>query len=206
MGINPNRALGSSCSSISMVAFSRRILSSLCSARYWFTENITSGFSQVGDSSVAARSLIDLDEGQERALYKIEFLSRLLRKSPFWFKGHLLIARELLELGRIEESYCACQTAQRAAQSEPEERLVVPILAANYLATGQFGTAKAILEPLVAGEKGDEEISELLAAAHMGLGERVEAEKILSGLPTAKDGGRNEAVLLYLQKNTKEKE
>ena len=137
----------------------------------------------------------EISPEEERLL----LLSSLVRRFPYWRKGHLFIAELYFRLGNIEQSYSACHTALILYRGAPEVRQLKLLKCRVYLSVGRFKE----VETLLLDGRDEESLSpselEVLAAAYMGLEELGKAERVLGSLSSSDVGGATEAPLRYLK-------
>ena len=110
---------------------------------------------------------------------ELKALQAKLRDYPYWWQGHLRVAKLQIERGEIEAAYAASQAVLQLAGAEKPAFEAKWIIGRCYLAHGDAAKAREILKPLA---HMNAAVLEDIAAAELLLGQSVSARETLSSL------------------------
>jgi tetratricopeptide (TPR) repeat protein len=125
-------------------------------------------------------------------------LRSLLRRFPYWQRGHALLAKSALRDDNVGQAYAAALCCKALAGDDPtlvSEALLV--LAKCHLRRGDWQTALKHLDKALPLKPSDHEIKEEAAAAHMLAGNYTEALKLLSSIPETRISAEGKAALQF---------
>jgi len=114
---------------------------------------------------------------------ELEGLQAKLRNYPYWWRGHLRVAKLQIERGEIEAAYAASQAVLQLAGAEKPAWEAKWIIGRCYLAHVEAAKAKEILQPLAPINAA---VLEDIAAAELLLGDSASARETLSSLASEK--------------------
>ncbi len=111
-----------------------------------------------------------------------EIKSRL-RHTPFWFRGHRLLAELGIEQRELGIAYAAAQALQVLARSAQDQARAKGLLGICHLRMGSIARAVSILEEATSALPTDAGLLEELAAAYIAGDQKDRAKAILERIP-----------------------
>jgi tetratricopeptide (TPR) repeat protein len=130
-------------------------------------------------------------------------LRSLLRRFPYWQRGHTLLAESALRHDNVGQAYAAALCCKALAGEDSTliaEALLT--LARCHLRRGDWQTALHHLEKALPLNPSNYEINEEAAAAHMLAGNYLEALKLLSSIPETRISAEGKAALQFARSKT----
>ncbi|MBX7143386.1 MAG: hypothetical protein K1X79_02965 [Oligoflexia bacterium] len=133
--------------------------------------------------------------------WKLDTLRRILRRVPFWGRGHLMLARLALARRDVSTAYASAQAALVLLR-RPEDRAYTQlVLGRCYLQRGQLETALQALNLVPFEGVWETEAREEMAAVLLALQRPQEAAAVLEGIPAGRRSQSAEAALRYATKH-----
>lgn len=127
----------------------------------------------------------------------------LLRRFPFWARGHLALAEIALEIENIALAYSSALSYQLLQGGDPgRSREALAILGQCFLKRGDSQRALEHLLHAQALGLRSPRIAEDIAAAHLLRGAYSEAHEILSQIPASKISAAGKAALHFTRSKT----
>jgi tetratricopeptide (TPR) repeat protein len=130
-------------------------------------------------------------------------LRSLLRRFPYWQRGHKLLAESALRRDDIGQAYAAAVCFKALVGDKPHLLAdALLLLATCFLRRGDWQTALHHLEKALLLNPTSHEIKEEAAAAHMLAGNYAEASKLLASIPNDHISAEGKAALQFAKSKT----
>ena len=141
------------------------------------------------------------DTHADQITVRINSIRALLRRFPFWLRGHQRLGEVCLDVDDVATAYAAAQCLIAATGEHTQLRgEAYLLLARSFLRRGDWGTSLRYLECAAPLLPKDLRVSEEQAAAHMGGGERPRALALLEAIPTDRLSPAAKAALEFLRR------
>lgn len=127
-----------------------------------------------------------------------ELLRSLLRRFPYWAKGHLIFAEEALDQDAVAEAYASANAALYLCGHHQGERAMAEFtLGRCFLRRGDWRSAVEYLSRGRAAMPHNHVVTEELAAAQILGGDYTAASALLESIPAARISAQGKAALSF---------
>lgn len=183
---------------------SRRVVSFFVTASFRLWHWYQQGARKKAFDSRGSHSLIDSNESLDFELsYKTEAAGRLrnlLCRYPYWYQGHLSLARLALQLDEVFLAYSSAQAAILLNPPEKELATAKRLLGTSFVRQGMYQQGIETLKEALSSHRDIVLIKEELIAAHLALDFKEEALEVLNSIPMNERSAEMVSVSNYLSK------
>lgn len=132
--------------------------------------------------------------------HRSDLLCSLLRRFPYWIKGHLEYAEDALARDSIAHAYASANAVLYLAESTSPHRAAADyVLGRCFLRRGDWRSAVEYLSRARLNLPNNHSISEELAAAHILGGDYQAANTVLESIPTNHISAAGKAALTFVR-------
>ncbi len=132
---------------------------------------------------------------------QLRSIRSLLRRFPFWLRGHQHLGELSLSVDDVATAYAAAQCLVAATDPDTSSRgTAYLLLGQSFLRRGDWRTSMEYLGRAAALLPKDTRVAEERAAAHMAAGEHSHALKMLETIPSTRLTPAAKAALEFLRK------